>query len=211
MLILLIKKELLDLRKVYGVGKSSALLFLAGVICTSFCVNIFRVKEHSITSIILMIIMVGLTSFTSRSEYRQSLESMLACTNGAKLALARFTALLLINGMVFCLAILMFAILYDYGFREFALLYFNGMLLSAMISALAVLGAAMNSYFYNSGLLLHIILLPLLAAPLAIIGVGLETQAYQWIWALLGINLIFIPVLIATTGYLLNNSYNYSD
>lgn len=101
-------------------------------------------------------------------------------------------------------------IYFIFDISEKKILYFfvASILTSLTATSVSVVFSAMEIYFENSSLM-HIILIPFLIPILILSGLVISTLSSNYIFIMIGINLIIFPICLVLCKYLSENIYNY--
>jgi len=165
----------------------------------------------SVLSIVLIpLALVGIGANFLKSEIEDgSLELLLTSFMPLQITLAKYVALFLCAAIGFVFNLLAAWLLFNIAFYSLILIAICGLLLSLLSCAIILLIAAIQCYFRNNTNFLSTLLLPLIIPSIILSGIVVQnSDNYQIILILLGINMILVPTTIYLTSYLIANIYN---
>ncbi|MFY9590014.1 heme exporter protein CcmB [Rickettsia endosymbiont of Halotydeus destructor] len=214
-LFLLIKWELLVQNRVNNIIKYLIIFFLFCTISTSLINSQEDIKKFGLvfSVICLLISLIGFASLIFKSDLQDgSLELLLSNFNSEKIILAKFFALLIssLTGIILVMPVIY--IFFSLKLLEIIYLFISLCLLFILASSLVVLSSSMQSYFRANTNFLGTFIMPLLIPSVIITGLILQNNNIndnlKLVFIMIGINLIFLPILFFLSSYLIKNIYS---
>ncbi|MCC8368571.1 MAG: heme exporter protein CcmB [Rickettsia endosymbiont of Oxypoda opaca] len=214
-LFLLIKWELLVQNRINNITKYLVVFFLFCTISTSLINSQEDIKKFGLvfSVICLLISLIGFTPLLFKPDLEDgSLELLLSNFNSEKIILAKFCAILINSFTSIILVMPVIYVFFSLQLSEIIYLFISLCLLFMLASALIVLSSSMQSYFRANTNFLGTFIMPLLIPSVIMTGLILQNNNINdnlgLIFIMIGINLIFLPILFFLSAYLIRNIYN---
>jgi len=202
----LLKYELTIYHRSYHLFRHSAYIMLL----SSIILSIMLSSESSTTYIKMILIIFGavisavtIPSYLIKSDMQDgSLENMLAISRPSTIITTKYCGMFasVSSGILCTMPIIMLF----YGLQASHLLFLLAIMLLILLQVIAIvlLGNVIHAYFRQNTNLILAIIIPLIIPSLIIASMGISTLKGDFVFILIGMDMIFVPIILMLSGYL---------
>ncbi|MCC8417339.1 MAG: heme exporter protein CcmB [Rickettsia endosymbiont of Bryobia graminum] len=211
-LLQLIKWEYLIQNRINNLTKYLFIFFLFCLISTALINNQENIQKFGIifSVIFLPIALISFSQIIFKNDIEDgNLELLLSNFTENEIIISKFLAILLIaiSSVMFNMPIIY--ILFDIKAEIIFLIAVTVILLLILASALLILIGSIQSYFRSNTNLLSILIMPILIPSIIFTGLIIQNHGNtNYIFVMVGINIIFLPIILYLSSYLIKNIYN---
>ncbi|WP_347938590.1 heme exporter protein CcmB [Rickettsia oklahomensis] len=210
-LFILIKREFILQNRINNIIKYLVIFFLFCIISTVLINSERDINKFGLifSIICLLISLINFSSIIFKSDLEDgSLELLLSIVSHAKIILAKFFAIFISStiGLVFILPIIY--IFFDQTVLEIIFFFISVWMMLVLSSSLVVLSGSVQCYFKKNANFVGTFIMPLLIPDIIMVGLILQDNNLQFIFIMMGINLVFLPISFLLSSYLIKNIYN---
>ena len=209
----LLKYELTIYHRSYHLFRHSAYIMLLSSIILSIMLS--TEPSSSYTKMILIIFgsiisTVTIPSHLVKAEMQDgSLENMLAISRSSCIIIAKYCSMVIsVSAGILCtLPIIMLF----HGLQTSHMLFLLViiMLILVQVIAIVLLGNVIHAYFRQNTNLILAIIIPLIIPSLIIASMGVSSFKIDFVFILLGMDMIFVPVILVLSSYLCSSLYEF--
>jgi heme exporter protein B len=183
----------------------------------SIILSIMLSSEHDNTYTKMILIVFGsvmaavtIPSHLIKSDMQDgSLENMLAILPPSKIIIAKYFGLITaINTGILC-TLPLIMLFYGLEIEHMAFLFLVIMPILLQVIAIIILGNLIHAYFKQNTNLILAIIIPLIIPSLIMASMGIKTLNSDFIFIIIGIDMIFIPIILMLSSYLCANLYEF--
>lgn len=211
-LLQLIKWEYLIQNRINNLTKYLFIFFLFCTISTSLINNQEDIKKFGIifSVIFLPIALISFSQIIFRHDIEDgSLELLLSSFSENEIIISKFLTIFLIAISSVMLNMPIIYILFDVTISMIFLITITITLLLILSSSLLILIGSIQSYFRSNTNLLSILIMPLLIPSITFTGLIIQNpENIKYIFVMIGINIILLPIILHLSSYLIKNIYN---
>ena len=209
----LLKYELTICHRSYHLFRHSAYIMLLSSIILSIIIE----SEASSTYIKMMLIIFGsvmsaitIPSYLVKSEMQDgSLENLFVFLKPTTILMAKYCSMLLSAGFGILCTLPIITIFYHLQIHHIIFLTLMIIIILCQIIAIVLLCNIIHAYFRQNTNLILAIILPLITPSLIITSMAISTSKIDFVFILLGMDMIFIPIILTLSNYLLANLYEF--
>lgn len=209
----LLKYELLICNRSYHLIRHSAYVMVLSNIIFSIMISD---AAHTIHLKMLLIIFgsiiatITIPSYLIKSEMQDgSLENLLVTQSSTTIVLAKYWGIVASSGIGIFSTFPIIIIFYSLPLSTVTYISAVIILLLLQIAAIILLGNIIHAYFsHNTNIILSIII-PFLIPSIIIANMGIISLNIDFIFILLGIGMVLIPITLVLGKYLLSNIFGF--
>jgi len=213
----LLKYELAICHRSYHLFRHSAYIMLLSTIILSIIIESAYENESSGTYIKIMMIIFGsvmpsitVPSHLVKSEMQDgALENLFVFLKPLTILMAKYCGILILVGSGIFGALPIITVFYNLQIEHIILLLVIIILLLVQIVAIVLLCNIIHAYFRQNTNFILTIILPLIIPSLIIATMAVKTFKIDFICILLGMDMIFIPIILMLSNYLLATLYEF--
>jgi len=209
----LLKYELAICHRSYHIFRHSAYIMLLSSIMLSIIIE----SEESSTYVTMMLIIFGsvmsaitIPTHLIKSEMLDgSLENLFVILKPTTILMAKYCGILIsvASGILCTLPII--TLFYHLEIHHIIFLTIIIMTILCQTIAIIILGNIIHAYFRQNTNLILTIILPLITPSLIIASMAISTSKIDFVFILLGMDMIFIPIILILSNFLLENLYEF--
>ncbi|XVN43442.1 MAG: heme exporter protein CcmB [Candidatus Rickettsia vulgarisii] len=211
-LLQLIKWEYLVQNRINNLTKYLFIFFLFCIISTALINNQKNIQKFSIifSVIFLPIALISFSQIIFKNDIEDgNLELLLSSFSENEIIISKFLTIFLIAISSVILNIPIIYILFDIKAELIFLIIISLTLLLILSSALLILIGSIQSYFRSNTNLLSILIMPILIPSIIFTGLIIQNpENIKYIFVMIGINIILLPIILYLSSYLIKNIYN---
>ena len=153
---------------------------------------------------------ITIPSYLVKSEVQDgALENLFVFLKPPTILMAKYCGMLLSVGFGILCTLPIIAVFYHLQIDHIILLIAIIILILLQIIAIVLLGNIIHAYFRQNTNLILTIILPLIIPSLIITSMAVSTFKIDFVFILLGMDMIFIPIILMLSNYLLASLYEF--
>lgn len=211
-LIQLIKLEYLIQNRINNLTKYLIVFFLFCIISTALINNQENIQKFGVIFSVIFL-PIGLISFAQiifKNDIEDgNLELLLASFSENEIIISKFLTIFFIAISSAILNTPIIYVLFAVNTKTIFLIVATLILLLILSSALLILIGSIQGYFRSNTNLLSILIMPILIPSIIFTGlILLNPENIKYIFVMIGINIILLPIILYLSSYLIKNIYN---
>lgn len=138
-----------------------------------------------------------------------SLENLFVFLKPSTIIMAKYCSLIIVIGAGILCTLPIIAIFYHLQIDHILFLVAIMIIILIQIIAIMLLGNIIHAYFRQNTNLILAIIIPLIIPSLIIASMAISTLKLDFLFILLGMDMIFIPIILVLSNYLLASIYEF--
>lgn len=211
-LFLLIGQEFVIQNRINNIIKYLVIYFIFCIISTILINNHEDIKKFGLVFSVICLLnsLLNYSTILFKSDLKDgTLELLLSNFTTEKIILAKFFAILASSVISIILTIPIIYIFLDLNLLEVIYFFVSLCFLLILTSSLVVLVSSMQIYLKSQANFLGAFVMPILAPNVIMMGLILQNHNIKLVFIMFGINLIFLPIILFLSIYLIKNTYNF--
>lgn len=161
-------------------------------------------------SFIILIVSLNIPDHIIKLELADgSLENLMVSYKSWMIILSKFVSIVMLILFGMGLMLPLFFLLYDYSLSECLILLSINILLVLFVVSLKIIANIIQAYFRQNTQLILLIIMPLIIPVMIISKLALQSLNFEFVLILIGINMIFIPIIFWFASYLLDYLFEF--
>lgn len=153
---------------------------------------------------------ITIPSYLIKSEMQDgSLENLFVFLKPTTILMAKYCGTLISVGFGILCTLPIITIFYHLEIHNIIFLTMIIMIILFQTISIVLLGNIIHAYFKQNTNLILSIILPLITPSLIITSMAISTSKVDFVFILLGIDMIFIPIILTLSNYLLASLYEF--
>ena len=207
----LLKYEITLCHRSYHLMRHSAYITLLATIILSIMISGTEPSESlKMLLVIFGSIMASVTVPSPLVKYDMqdgSLENLFSRTSSANILMAKYFAIFYSVGIGILCTFPIIGIFYSLSIMKMLYLAIIVTLMLLQIVAILLLGNIIHAYFRQNTNFILIIIAPLIIPSLILASLAISTMKLDFLLILLGIDMVFVPIILVLSNYLFANLY----
>jgi heme exporter protein B len=153
---------------------------------------------------------ISLPSYIIKQDLTDgSLENMIVSLEISTILMIKYFALLTSISLGFLITMPIITLFYGFNIHETLYISTLSLLIIIQGSALVLLANIVHAYFRKNTNLILSLIIPILIPSIIISSMAIMNNKPDFLYIILGIDLIMVPIMLAFSNYLLKNIYNF--
>jgi ABC-type transport system involved in cytochrome c biogenesis permease component len=186
---------------------------LCTVVILPFLLSQYDLAKYGLSLILfinILSIILAAPIYLMRDNDDGCLEQMIIGIETSNIIIVKFFALVVLAIIISLLLSPVIMLLYSIDLKAIIIFLFSEILAIIFASSLAINSAIIKLYFANNNEYVSLLSLPMVIPILILSSMAISTASFMMILMMVGINLVFVPLVILFNSYLLKNLYRLS-
>lgn len=209
----LLKYELTICHRSYHLFRHSTYIMLLSSIILSIIIE----GEATSIYIKMMLIIFGsvmsaitIPSHLIKAEMQDgSLENLFVFLESSTITMAKYCSLIIVIGAGILSTLPIITMFYHLQIDHIIFLVAIMLIILMQIIAIMLLGNIIHAYFRQNTNLILAIIIPLIIPSLIIASMAISTFKLDFVFILLGMDMVFVPIILIVSNYLLSSIYEF--
>lgn len=207
-----LKSEIIILNKTYCITLNLLFTLLLPSTCLPLMLPYELLKQITpiLIAIILSIHLSHIIATIIKQEINDgTIELLLTIAKPSRIILLKFSALLFSSAVTLFILLPIMNVFFHYNGLTLCVFFILFLLLVINVSAISLLIAVMQSYFYTNTQFILSFIIPILTPYLIIFGLITYDYNYSLLLIELGLTMVLLPIMLVMSSYLIKNIYKF--
>ena len=209
----LLKYEITIYHRSYHLLRHSAYIMLLSSVILSIMISNEVNSDYTKMTLILFGSIISastIPSYLVKSDMQDgSLENLFTILSPSTIIMAKYCGMVMSVGAGILCTLPIIMLFYDLQAGHMLFLSSVMTLILFQVIAIVLLGNIIHAYFKQNTNMILAIIIPLIIPSLIIASIGISTLKIDFIFILLGMDMIFIPIILLLSSYLSTSLYEF--